>query len=120
MPQPLSRIKPDLRSRQGGPGIFLRRPVLGAYVTEVISLWSHAEANFGSILASCLHADSAVGLRMYLSISGSEARRAALYAAAEHSLSEGKLRLVRSGHESSQPREEMPQRLRPWVMDYLG
>lgn len=75
-----------------GPGIFLRRPVLGAYVTEVISLWSHAEANFG-ILASCLHADSAVGLRMYLCISGSEARRAALYAAAGHSLSEGNFAL---------------------------
>jgi hypothetical protein len=80
MPQPLSRVRPSA-PRRGGPGVMLERATLSAYVMGVISCWSHTEVSLGRILAACLHA-------MYLSLSGAEARRSVLSAAAQTSLSE--------------------------------
>jgi hypothetical protein len=85
MPQHLSRVK-NITTREGGPGIILQRPELALLVTAVITSWSHAEANLGRFLAVCLRADSSAGVAMYLSLSGAEARRAALEAAATKSL----------------------------------
>lgn len=86
MAQPLSRVKKLTKGRRGGPFAILGRPNLAPYVVGVISAWSHTEVALGRILANSLHAESSVGLQMYLSLIGGSQRRAVLRAAAESAL----------------------------------
>jgi hypothetical protein len=92
MPQPLSRVK-KITTRSGGPAMILQRPELAALVAAVLTSWSHTEAAFGRFLAICLHTDSSAGVAMYLSLSGAEARRSALSAAAHKTLPPDKIEL---------------------------
>lgn len=94
MPQPMSRVKPDARV-QTHWGVMADHPDLAILVVQILAAWSHTENTLGRFLAACLHADSSAGLAMYLSLSGGEARRAVLEAAAVNSLDSDKLDLFR-------------------------
>jgi hypothetical protein len=92
MPQPLSRVRPGA-GRMGGPQHITMRPELAVLVMGVISAWTYTEISLGRILATCLHADSSAGLAMYLSLSGGEAKRTTLEAAAHANLTPEHLEL---------------------------
>lgn len=71
---------------QTGAAVLAHRPELALLVMQIIAAWSHTENALGRFLAACMHAESSAGLKMYLSLSGGEARRAVLEAAASTSL----------------------------------
>lgn len=87
MPQPLSKVVPK-------PNIaidalyVLNYPEFATQVMRVIAHWAHIDGNLASILSRMLKADIEVGTAMYTALSSAEARKSALLAAAEISLSE--------------------------------
>ncbi|MBA3527122.1 MAG: hypothetical protein H0T82_09415 [Sphingomonas sp.] len=54
---------------------------------RVIAVWAHIDGNFALILTNCLRTDIATGSAMYQSLTGGDAKRAALAAAANQALS---------------------------------
>jgi hypothetical protein len=86
MPQPLSKVRTSKFSRWGT--IVMRsRPQLALLVVEIVAAWAETEAQLVQLLSTLLKSEKAVGMSMYLNVSGAEARRAMLDGAAEKSLS---------------------------------
>ena len=86
MPQPLSRVHPN-------PKIEMYASAIGnspfaADAMRVIACWSQIEAEFSSLLARMLKADVEAGVAMYHSLVSSEAKKAAISAAAATALPE--------------------------------
>jgi hypothetical protein len=86
-PQPLSRVKPNAEIKWG-PKVLQQYPDLCCIVMEAISLGSQIEYNWSVILVDLLRAEPRAGMAMYEALSGGEARRAALRAAARTVLPE--------------------------------
>lgn len=105
MAQPLTRVKPDARI-QTHWSCMAHRPELALLVVQILAAWSHTENTLGRVLAACLHADSSAGVAMYLSLSGGEARRSALEAAASNSLDDHTLEIFRLTMKSIKPVRE--------------
>ena len=80
-PQPLSRVNPNARYSFTKDGIGAY-PNLCARAMEIIHLHSIVEHRWSLILVEVLRADPKTGMAMYQALSSSEARRAALLAAA--------------------------------------
>lgn len=80
-PQPLSKVNPSA-NYEFGTGTFYSFPHLASVVAEVIALGSMADHHWSYILAYLLKADPQAGMAMYEALSGAEARRSALTAAA--------------------------------------
>lgn len=91
-PQPLSRVK-RVASLNISDNAVDHRPALTGMVMRVIATWSGIELEFFFLTASFLKADYDIVTRMLLEITGSEGRRAAMRAAAEHALSQDELEL---------------------------
>lgn len=86
-PQPLSKIRP-YASTKFDPDTFLTHPGLAVYPMTVIARWARTDATLAELLSAMLKSpDVAVGMAMYQALAGGEARRAALFAAAEEALS---------------------------------
>lgn len=85
MPQPLSRVcKTDTLVID--PGAINRRPDFAFPILRVIAFWAHIDGNLANILARMLKTDIRAGTAMYEALNGGEAKRAALFAAADHAL----------------------------------
>lgn len=85
-PQPLSRVNPKAVGTFG-PECFDLYPELSKLVARAINIGSMIESRWSIILVNLVHADPRTGTAMYQALSSSEARRAALKAAAEVRLS---------------------------------
>lgn len=85
-PQPLSRVNPKAKTTFG-PECFNVYPGLSQLVARVINTGSMIEARWSIILVNLAKADPHTGTAMYLALSSSEARRAAIKAAAQVRLS---------------------------------
>ncbi len=85
-PQPLNRVT---RLKDGiniSNNAVDKRPALSRMIMQVIATWSAIELELFFLTASFLKADYDIVTRMLLEIAGSEGRRAAMRAAAEHAL----------------------------------
>ncbi len=86
-PQPLNRVT---RLKDGiniSDNAVDERPTLSGMVMRVIATWSAIELEFFFLTASFLKTDYDIVTRMLLEITSGDGRRAAMRAAAEHSLS---------------------------------
>jgi hypothetical protein len=84
-PQPLSRVNPKALTTFG-PECFNLYPELSKLVARFINTGSMIEARWSIILVNLMKADPHTGNAMYQALASSEARRAAIRAAAEVSL----------------------------------
>jgi hypothetical protein len=82
MPQPLSRVASKAPIHFGTPS-FDDEPALAAKIMRVIHTGSLIEYQWALILIELLKADPTTGFAMYQALSGGEARRVALMAAAK-------------------------------------
>jgi hypothetical protein len=81
MRDPLSRVRGDARVRIGF-GAFRERPQLALDVMQVISIWAHTDVELSCLTATFLKADFTVVSAMLDALTGGEAKRAAINAAA--------------------------------------
>src|SRR5438094_985068 len=88
-PQPLSRVK-KVESLDITENAVEKRPALCGMVMRIIATWSQIELEFFQLTASFLKADFEIVTKMLLAITSTEARRAAMDAAAEHALAADK------------------------------
>ena len=86
MPQPLSRVHPSPNVEVYPSAIANSR--FASSAMRVIACWSHIEGDLGSLLARMLKSDIATGVAMYQALTSSDAKRAALAAAAAQALPE--------------------------------
>src|ERR1700682_821777 len=78
-PQPLSKVRP--KAIVGlGPRALHARPQLAALVAEIIGFWSEVDVQRGHLLSTLLGAGDGPALAMYLALTSTAARRAALLA----------------------------------------
>jgi hypothetical protein len=84
-PQPLSRVSPNPDIRIG-PNAFKQAPEAAARVMEVITVWSLIETRVAAIISTMLKTDYEAASAMYRSLTGGQAKRAALDAIAAHTL----------------------------------
>ena len=101
MPQPLSRV-------HSSPSISVSAASLSnspfcSHVSYVIASWAHIDGDLGSLLAQMLKADIETGTAMYLALTGGEARRSALLAAADAALPEWKRLLLLATLKATKP-----------------
>jgi hypothetical protein len=85
-PQPLSRVKASAVV-SWGQGALKSYPHLCSIVMEAISFGAQVEFNWSAIIVDLLRAEAKTGMAMYQALSGAEARRTALSAAAKIALS---------------------------------
>lgn len=81
MPQPLSKVKRNAEV-EVFPYALRDHPDFALIAMEVISLWSDIDGNLAGVLANMMETDIAAGAAIYQALSGGEARRSALLAAA--------------------------------------
>jgi hypothetical protein len=84
-PQPLSRVspRPDIRI---GPNAFKQAPGAADAILEVLTTWSTIETRIAAIISTMLKTDYEAASAMYRSLTGGQAKRAALDAIAAHTL----------------------------------
>lgn len=102
MPHPLSRVRPKAEI-EVSPGAIPNRPALAVSVMRVIAIWSEIDSDAAVILSRMLKADVVTGVAMYQALTGGESRRAAFMAAAQSSLPEWQLILLRAVLNASKP-----------------
>lgn len=73
----------------GTPFAALERPELGALIASIASLGAVIEREMAGLLGDLLESPSKQTLAMYLALSGSQARKSALLAAAKLRISKG-------------------------------
>lgn len=95
MPQPLSRVHASSEIYIG-PGALNRKPEFALSAMRVISAWSHIDGDLTTLLSTMLSTDVRTGTAMYQALSGGEARRAVLLAAAESALKPWKFVLLKA------------------------
>jgi hypothetical protein len=81
MPNPLSKVMPN-GTVIGGPGALGGKPLLCALIMRVINAWSYNDVTFLRMLSGFLKADFGVVSAMFQAVKNSEAKQAALMAAA--------------------------------------
>ncbi len=86
MPQPLKKFSCPV---EFGWGVIDLRPALGVRIASIAAASAHLEMRLGLLLAALLRAEAKAGVAMYLSLSGTRSRYAALRGAAEHRLDKG-------------------------------
>lgn len=87
MPQPLSRVKPSAKIHVSASAIQ-QQPQFQEDVLKVIVFWSHIDGNIASLFSTLLKSDIEAGTAVYQAFNGLEARRIALFAAAEKAIPE--------------------------------
>ncbi len=81
-PQPLSKVNPDAATLFD-PGQLAKRPKLAAYPMSVIATWADIDKMLAELLLLKLNSpDLSVGMAMFQALTGGEAKRSALLAAA--------------------------------------
>lgn len=95
MPQPLSRVHSDPDVRVTAAALS-SKPEFALMAMRVISLWAHIDGDTATIVSLLLKSDIATGLAMYEALSGGEARKAVLIAAAKEALPEWKYLILRA------------------------
>lgn len=85
MPQLLSRSR-RVSNSTWGPIAMLMRPDEAATIARVIASWTQTEIRLARILSFLLKTERPVGLAMFMSVTGGEAQRAMLDAAAKTAL----------------------------------
>lgn len=78
MPQPLSRVKPDVDVRVGSHNL---PPDLTVLVTRTIAAWSYNDHLLAKLLTGVVHGEFQTVSAMYQALNGGEAKRAVLMAA---------------------------------------
>lgn len=86
MPQPLSRVK-SVDDIEFFPSSVRQHPEFASAIAYVIACGAFIDCTLASMLTLLLHAEPRVGTAMYMALSGAEARRSALSAAAKEALS---------------------------------
>ena len=81
MPQPLSRVNPNAQITVS-TGSISNAPKLATHAMRVIACWSAIESNIALLLSRLLNADTHTGMAMYMALTGGEAKKSALLAAA--------------------------------------
>lgn len=87
MPQPLSKVRPNCEI-DISTGAINRRPDFAFPILRVIAFWSSIDGSLAMILSRMLKTDIATGTAMYEALSGGEAKRQVLLAAADQALAE--------------------------------
>lgn len=87
MPHPLSRVKPDAEIVVG-PQALLLMPQFVPQIMRVVAQWAHIDGNLATIFSSLLTADVETATAVYQAFNGLEARRIALFKAAEKAVPE--------------------------------
>lgn len=87
MPQPLSRVKPDAQIHVSASAIQVQS-LFQEDILKVIVFWAHIVGNIASLFSTLLKSDIEVGTAVYQAFNGLEARRVALFAAAEKAVPE--------------------------------
>jgi hypothetical protein len=97
MPQPLSRVRSKSPSLTVfGPQALSAAPNLVALPMQVIAIWAAIESMQAQMLARMLKAEVRTGIAMFQALASAEARKAALNAAAQVSLSAEDARLLQA------------------------
>ena len=94
-PQPLSRVHPNPGVRIA-TGVTPHTPDMARCAFAVINLWAQCDNAYARILSSLMKADPVTGTAMYLALASGEAKKAVLFAAARHALSEDLYNLLRA------------------------
>jgi hypothetical protein len=105
-PQPLSGVNPKA-SVTFGPECFDTHPKLSMLVARAINTGSIIEARWSVILVNLVKADPRTGVAMYQALSSSEARRAALSAAARIRLSKADFLLFQAVLKATTPQRNV-------------
>jgi hypothetical protein len=87
MPQPLSRVKRNAQIHVS-PSAVQMQAQFQEDILKVIVFWAHIDGNIASLFSTMLKSDIEVGTAVYQAFNGLEARRIALFAAAEKALPE--------------------------------
>lgn len=87
MPQPLSRVNPDAEIIVTPHALTIFNQFL-PHIMGVIAQWAHIDGDFATLFSRFLRAGIEVGTAVYQKFNGLEARRTALFAAAEKALPE--------------------------------
>jgi hypothetical protein len=87
MPHPLSRVKPNAEI-EVGVNALAQRPQFVPQIMRVIAYWAHIDGDMATIFSNFLRTDIEVGTAVYQAFNGAEARRVAMFAAAEKALPE--------------------------------
>lgn len=95
MVQPLSNVCSDAQVEISADCIG-GAPDFAEKVMRVIALWSHNDGNLAAILAVMLKTDIQTGVAMYHALTSAEARKAALFAAADIAMLEWEAILLRA------------------------
>jgi hypothetical protein len=95
MPQPLSRVVPNADLNIGA-GALSRVPQFSSLIMTVIANLAHLDGDWGTIFSRLLKSDIAVGTAVYQAFNGLEARRIALFAAADKALPEWQMIALRA------------------------
>lgn len=107
MPNPLSRVKPKATFSIVPPAAMSKRPSLAVKVAEVISIWASIETEILFLATDILDADYVAVSAMLGALTSSEAKTAALIAAATAVLDSSDLALfskVRAATKASRDR----------------
>lgn len=87
MPQPLSRVKPKADIDISVNALDLM-PQFVPQIMRVIAQWAHIDGDWATTFSLLLKSDISVGAAVYQAFNGLEARRVALFAAAEMAVPE--------------------------------
>lgn len=79
-----------------GPLMIERRPAAGSIISRVMAGWTFCELEAARILALILQADTDASVAVYLTLQNARARQDVMFAAAEASLGEGDLKLMKA------------------------
>ncbi|MHB1233898.1 MAG: hypothetical protein ACYCZQ_15135 [Burkholderiales bacterium] len=101
MANPLSRVKPKAALSVVPPTAMSERPTLAVKVAEVISIWSAIESEILSIATDILDTDYVAVAAMLGALTSSEAKTAALVAAATEVLNRTDLALFNKVREAT-------------------
>jgi hypothetical protein len=114
MPQPLSRVKPDAEINVGAQALTLV-PDFVPQIMRVIAVWSDIDGNFANIFSNMLTMDIEVGTAVYQAFNGREARRIALFTAAEKALPEWQQIVLRTVWKATKASQDQ----RDWFVHHV-
>jgi len=87
MPHPLSKVRANATVNVT-PSALDRAPQFALPIMHVVARWAHIDGDLATIFSHMLKVDIAVGAAVYQAFHGTEARRVALFAAAQKALPE--------------------------------
>src|SRR5208283_2296961 len=113
-PQPLSRIKPDLKYRLHFDN-YDKRPAVAQAIAECIATWSRVELAYGSLFISLLQANEAKGAGLYVSMESAKSKRDAIMALAVGNLHEQKVTMLNRLLSYTKSQQKIRDKIAHWI-----